>query len=374
MSLFIYVLVDRKQELDEALVNIIVKDLQPFSIVEDSGFRDFVALLDPSYTLPSRRALKNMVVHKYEEEKAKAAMQSVEAVGLTSDMWTSINMEAYLAVTCHYVDDSAKLATVLLGVVPFPISHTADNISAAKKLLMQEWGIEGKVTSIVTDAGANMVASVRNLNLRHVICFAHALNLVVKKSLDATPGLADIRARSQKVVAYFKSSTTAKKLREVQEQMQRPLHKLIQEVDTRWNSTYHMLQRIFEERQAVGAALATLRTDVTPLSSEDYESITACLKLLAPFYRATVELSEEKRVSGSKIIPMTKMLMIYLFDSIGKTSHTTAKQLGENMIVMMQNKFDSIEKNQTALTHSTLLDPRFKTIGFYKSIKCTGSS
>lgn len=212
MSLFIYVLVDRKQELDEALVNIIVKDLQPFSIVEDSGFRDFVALLDPSYTLPSRRALKNMVVHKYEEEKAKAkaAMQSVEAVGLTSDMWTSINMEAYLAVTCHYVDESAKLATVLLGVVPFPISHTADNISAAKKLLMQEWGIEGKVTSIVTDAGANMVASVRNLNLRHVICFAHALNLVVKKSLDATPGLADIRARSRKVVAYFKSSTTAK--------------------------------------------------------------------------------------------------------------------------------------------------------------------
>ena len=59
------------------------------------------------------------------------------------------------------------------------------------------------------------------------------------------------------------------------------------------------------------------------------------------------------------------MLMLYLFDSMGKASHTTAKQLGENMIIMMQNKFDSIEKNQTALTHSTLLDPRFKAIGFY---------
>ena len=177
-----------------------------------------------------------MVVQKYEEEKtkARAVMQSVEAVSLTSDMWTSINMEAYLAVTCHYVDDSAKLATVLLGVLPFPKCHTADNISAAKRSLIEEWGIEGKVTSIVTDAGANMVASVRNLNLRHVICFVHALNLVVKKSLDATPVLADIRSRSRKVVTYFKTSTTAKeKLREVQEQMQRPVHKLIQEVDTR---------------------------------------------------------------------------------------------------------------------------------------------
>ena len=115
----------------------------------------------------------------------------------------------------------------------------------------------------------------------------------------------------------------------------------------------------------MGAALATLRTDVRPLSSEDYDTITACLKLLAPFYQVTVELSEEKRVSGSKIIPMIKMLMLYLFDSMGKTGHTIAKQLGENMIIMMQNKFDSIEKNQTTLTHSTLLDPRFKAIGFY---------
>lgn len=99
---------DRKQELDEALVNVIVKDLQPFSIVDDSGFKDFVALLDPTYTLPSRRALKNMVVQKYEEEKikARAVMHKVEAVSLTADMWTSINMDAYLAVTCHYVDDS----------------------------------------------------------------------------------------------------------------------------------------------------------------------------------------------------------------------------------------------------------------------------
>ena len=235
---------DRKRELDGALVNMVVKDLQPFSIVDDCGFKELVALLDPKYTLPSRRALKEMVVKRYEEEKtkAKAVMQRVEAVSLTADMWTSINMDAYLAVTCHYVDDSAKLATVLLGVLPFPETHTAVNITAAMRSLMEEWGTEGKVTSIVTDAGANMVASVRSLNLRHALCFAHSLNLVVKKSLDATPGLQDLRTRARKVVAFFKTSTTAKeKLREVQEQMNRPVLKLIQEVDTRWNSTYLML-------------------------------------------------------------------------------------------------------------------------------------
>ena len=50
--------------------------------------------------------------------------------------------------------------------------------------------------------------------------------------------------------------------------MGRPVLKLIQEVDTRWNSTYHMLQRVYDLREPVGAALAGLHTDVAPLSSE----------------------------------------------------------------------------------------------------------
>ena len=161
----------------------------------------------------------------------------------------------------------------------------------------------------------------------------HTLNLVVKKSNDATPGLEDLRTRARKVVTFFRTSTTAKeKLKEVQEQLNRPVMKLIQEVDTRWNSTFLMLQRLFQERQAVGAALATLTTDVTPMSSEDYEATAACLHLLAPFNQATVELSEEKRVSGFKVIPMTIMLNIYLHGEMQNTRHPTAKLLGQNLI------------------------------------------
>ncbi|KAI4823747.1 hypothetical protein KUCAC02_012317 [Chaenocephalus aceratus] len=45
----------RKQDLDEALANLIVKDTQPFSVVEDVGFRACVALLDPNYVTPTRQ-------------------------------------------------------------------------------------------------------------------------------------------------------------------------------------------------------------------------------------------------------------------------------------------------------------------------------
>ncbi|KAJ4929374.1 hypothetical protein JOQ06_004983 [Pogonophryne albipinna] len=53
-----------------------------------------------------------------------------------------------------------------------------------------------------------------------------------------TPVLCDIRANARKLVGYFRSSTLAKeKLVSLQRQLGRPTLKLLQEVETRWNST-----------------------------------------------------------------------------------------------------------------------------------------
>jgi len=86
-------------------------------------------------------------------------LQKTDGMSLTADMWTSINMDVYLAVTCHYVDDKDKLATVLLGVRSFPKAHTAENLAEAKRLLFEEWGFQNKVTSLVNDAASNMIAT-----------------------------------------------------------------------------------------------------------------------------------------------------------------------------------------------------------------------
>ena len=40
----------RQKKLNEALMHMIVKDLQPPRIVEDEGFKNFVSILDPRYT------------------------------------------------------------------------------------------------------------------------------------------------------------------------------------------------------------------------------------------------------------------------------------------------------------------------------------
>ena len=49
--------VSRQKRLNYLLIRMIAKDIQPFSIVSDEGFRQFVAVLDPSYFLSDRKTL-----------------------------------------------------------------------------------------------------------------------------------------------------------------------------------------------------------------------------------------------------------------------------------------------------------------------------
>lgn len=86
-------------------------------------------------------------------------------------------MEAYLAVTGHYVDkECLELHSSILGVQHFPQKHTAGNIATVKRSLMEEWGIAGNVRCLVTDAAANMISCARMLQIRHAICIAHSMN------------------------------------------------------------------------------------------------------------------------------------------------------------------------------------------------------
>ncbi|KAM9364064.1 uncharacterized protein KZ484_010350 [Pholidichthys leucotaenia] len=73
----------RKQMLDEVLLNFMVKDCQPLSIVESEGFRELVQALQPSYVLPTRKTIKQMVAKKYEEERERVKKEVQQAVAIT---------------------------------------------------------------------------------------------------------------------------------------------------------------------------------------------------------------------------------------------------------------------------------------------------
>ena len=96
----------RQKAVTDALIKMIVKDLQPVYIVEREGFRDFVNALEPRYTIVSRKHLQQTLLpscHVKVEEAIKRALMEVDTCSLTLDIWSSRRMHAYLEITCHFV-------------------------------------------------------------------------------------------------------------------------------------------------------------------------------------------------------------------------------------------------------------------------------
>ncbi|CAL9708171.1 unnamed protein product [Knipowitschia caucasica] len=358
--------VSKKKMLDDAIVDMIIRDGQPFTVVEGEGFTNLMKISDPQYKLPSRESVKAMVEERYQKNRKTAAedLKKASAVSLTADMWTSRNMDAYLGVSCHYLADSLDLTTVLLGVRYFPETPTAAHIAEATSNLMAEWEINDKVCAMVTDGARNIVESVNQLRIPHTHCFAHLLNLVVKKSISQTPQLDSMRRKACQIVAHFKSSRTAKEyLAVTQANMGMPLLGLVQEVEARWNSTFAMFQRLHEQREPLAAVLASLPTNLTSFSAEEYECISQCLKVLKPFNQATVELSEESWVSGSKMIPITKMLHHIITVECDQMNEGVGATLANHLKNNIKKKLGGFEK-MTTLSKATILDPRFKQVAF----------
>lgn len=62
----------RSKRITKAIAHMIACDLQPYSIVEDRGFKNLITILEPRYQLPSRTTFSRILIPKiYQEERAR---------------------------------------------------------------------------------------------------------------------------------------------------------------------------------------------------------------------------------------------------------------------------------------------------------------
>ncbi|CAB4428291.1 unnamed protein product [Rhizophagus irregularis] len=57
------------REKTKSLMNWVILDLKPFSVVESESFIDLVKKLDPHYRLPSRHTIKRLIVKEFEQKR-----------------------------------------------------------------------------------------------------------------------------------------------------------------------------------------------------------------------------------------------------------------------------------------------------------------
>ena len=109
----------RAKAISGAILQFIVKDLRPFSVVQNSGFQNLLHVLEPRYTIPSRQHFSYKALPElYEKKKTelKSNLAEAVAVALTTDGWTSRATESYVTITCNYIDKEWKLRSNVLQV------------------------------------------------------------------------------------------------------------------------------------------------------------------------------------------------------------------------------------------------------------------
>nr|XP_054590948.1 uncharacterized protein LOC129154767 [Nothobranchius furzeri] len=204
-----------------------------------------------------------------------------------------------------------------------------------------------------------MVAAVHKAGWRHHPCFAHTLNLIVKASLKAVPEVVQVLEKCSAIVSYFHHSSKAtEKLRDIQQQLKVAEHKLIQSVETCWNSVCSMLERLGEQNEAVTTALCLLGKNTLCLNQGELSLIKQIVDALQPFEEVTREVSSEKHISVSKVIPLVSLIRRAV-SACERQSNSLATQLAQQC----QRRFRGVETIH-CLAASTFVDVRFKHFGF----------
>ncbi|KAH8030679.1 hypothetical protein HPB51_011061 [Rhipicephalus microplus] len=276
---------NKTQALNAKVAAMVALDLQPYSFVEDRGFKELMAEAVPNYRLPSRTTLSRTLVprlfddtrKKVKDELSSAIEGGTSAVTFTRDSWTSRANESYLA------------------------SHDA---------------------------------------------------------ISNTPSIDRLCKKARHIVGHYKHSSSAqKRLDEYQKKMGKDPLRLVQDVDTRWNSQYLMLSRLLDLKEAVSVELATSSNSIDGLCSAEWKETLEYLDALKPLYDATVITSADKYPSLSTQIPIIFCMLSCLRNFSGTTCFhkELARSLNTRFPLYTEDKETGLDM---------FLDPRFKSTVF----------
>jgi len=375
----------RASAIHDLIFDLFSDDLLPFNMIKGNAFTKLIQTLEPKFTfsffslseslhqffsetryvIPSTTYFSDILLPKrYNEakEKVKTVLLGASSISYTTDCWTSVSNDAYMATSAHFITADWKLLDVHLHTTHFPESHTGKNI--AEKLTESTASMVSSLTkevAFVSDSAANAVKAGEFLTFPRYPCFAHQLQLIIHGAIDS-PDLTDLISKCKKIVGHFRHSAKAShelKLAVLEAKPDSDATKLIQDVPTRWNSTLFMLERLLQLRSFVNKISSNHKTFDLQVSDKEADLLDSIVTCLLPFQEATKMSSGSTYPTCSIIYPMT-FAIIECLDKV--TSPRQASSFAASLSNSIQEVFHSnLDRN---LGLATVLDPRFKDLTF----------
>ncbi|KAL2920462.1 putative AC transposase [Bienertia sinuspersici] len=344
----------------------------PLSIVEHVKLREMLTYLNSKL----RHITRNIIL-KYcllEHKRLKSMLHEILAdvnsrIRFTCDCWSACTSRGFLTLTAHFIDNNWNLKSHILNFRYFPPPHRGVDIYLFVVGLIKEWNLEGKTFSMTCDNAGSMDVMVARLKsdlqtfgtlplggrFFHVRCCAHILNLIVQsgmKVIDASilkvPETVNYIAGSDNRLVLFEKCVVDSKSNFV--------GKLLIDCATRWNSTYQMLKRALEAKDALNLFAIVDTSFDFGLSADEWNVVDFVCKFLESFYNITVMFSGSDYPTTNlyfrNIVAIEKLLVV---------AHTHTVASIQSMATVMMEKFEKYWSDYSVLLAiAVLLDPRYK--------------
>ncbi|XP_004642466.1 zinc finger BED domain-containing protein 4 [Octodon degus] len=358
------------KKITSLIAEMIALDLQPYSFVDNVGFNRLLEYLKPQYTLPSpsyfsRTAIPGMYdnVKRIIMSRLKEAESGV--VHFTSGLWMSNQTREYLTLTAHWVTFASSMrphskdhhCSALLAVSQVDCDCSGSGIQKQLECWWEAWvaslGLQVGIT--VTD-NPSVGRTLGEAGRSSVQCFSHTVSLVVSEAIKSQRMVQNLLSLARKLCERVQRSPRAReKLAELQREYALPPHPLLQDVPSRWSTSFHMLERLLEQRRAI-SELSVECSFRELISCDQWEVMQSVCHALRPFDAASREMNTPVSTL-SQVIPMIHILSRKVEMLFGETMgiDTMLKSLKEAMASRL-----SATLHDPRYVFATLLDPRYK--------------
>ena len=142
--------------------------------------------------------------------------------------------ELHWTFFCREQHDKVILAAMVLDE-----DHTGTYLASRLKDAIETWNLQGKIHMGLPDNAASMISAMRIAEVEDFGYMAHTLQLVLHDALFEQSAVQSIVKKSRRLVTHFKHRVQASRhLSDCQRSCDVSAHQLIQDVETRWNSTF----------------------------------------------------------------------------------------------------------------------------------------
>ncbi|XP_074279075.1 zinc finger BED domain-containing protein RICESLEEPER 2-like [Silene latifolia] len=369
-----------QEKIRSSLAKMIIIDELPFRTVEGEGFKGFCKDMNPQFVIPSRFTVARDCYQLYLEKRTQLQEffgNMSSRVCLTTYCWTSGQNLGYMCLTAHFIEADWNLHKRIINFCQIP-GHSGKVIGQSIEKCLLGWDLKNVLTVTVDNASSNDVAvdylrrkfnnsecDIMEGKYLHMRCASHILNLVVKDVLsDLERSIVKIRT----LVKFVRSSPTRtqKFMACALEEKISTKSLLCLDVETRWNSTYLMLDTAMKFKKAFGLLLnkdtqlqKEMRKLKEPLLASNWKEVSYFLPFLKIFYDATLKMSGSRYVTSNSFVDV-------IF-GVGQviSEHFLHENEGiKTMAAKMKVKYDKywgkIENLNLFLFVSLILDPRCK--------------